>query len=44
MTIDGQVTVTDDKVTADGNLPFAAMILRGKIVDGVRDALEAALA
>ncbi len=44
MKIDGKLTVTDNKVTADGNLPFAALILRGKIVEGVRDALEAALA
>ena len=44
MKIDGRLTVTEDKVTADGNLPFAALILRGKIVDGVRDALESALA
>ena len=44
MKIDGKLTVTEDAVTADGNLPFAALVLKGKIVDGVRDALQTALA
>ncbi len=44
MKINGKVTVTEDKVQADGNLPFAALVLKSKITDGIRDALQAALA
>ena len=44
MKIDGQVTVTEDKVLADGHLPIAALLLKSKIVDGVRGALQDALA
>ena len=42
--INGQITVEEDKVTVDGELPFAAMMFKGKISSGIQEALEKTLA
>ena len=42
--IDGTLTVEDDLVRMEGNLPFAAMMFKGKISDSIRVALEKAIA
>jgi hypothetical protein len=42
--IDGTLTVEDDVVTLQGNLPLAAMIFKGRITESMRGALERALA
>jgi hypothetical protein len=42
--IDGTLTVEEDLVKMQGNLPFAAMIFKGKISDSIRAALEKAIA
>ena len=42
--IDGTLTVEDESVKMDGNLPFAAMMFKGKISDSIRVALEKAIA
>lgn len=40
MKIDGTLTVEEELVKMDGNLPFAAMMFKGKISDTIRVALE----
>ena len=42
--IDGTLTVREDSVRMEGNLPFAAMMFKGKITDSIRTALEKAMA
>jgi hypothetical protein len=42
--IDGRLAVEDDKIALDGNLPFSAMIFKGKIESSIRDELEKVLA
>jgi putative polyhydroxyalkanoate system protein len=42
--ISGKLAVYEDKVVMNGELPFSAMVFKGKIVGGIRDALEKALA
>jgi hypothetical protein len=38
--IEGRVTVEDDRLTVDGNLPFSAMMFKGKIESSLREELE----
>lgn len=40
MKVKGQMNVEDDAVNIDGDLPFAAMMFKGKIEKDVREALE----
>ena len=42
--IDGKMTVAEDNVQMDGELPFAAMMFKGKIASGIQEALEKVLA
>lgn len=42
--IDGTLTVEEQVVKMDGNLPFAAMMFKGKISDSIKVALEKAIA
>jgi len=42
--INGKMTVAEDNVQMDGELPFAAMMFKGKIASGIQEALEKALA
>ena len=42
--IDGSLDVEADKVSMKGNLPFAAMMFKGKIENDIKAALEKALA
>ena len=42
--IDGTLTVDEELVTMEGNLPFAAMIFKGKISNQIKLALEKAIA
>ena len=42
--IDGKLTVAEESVKMEGNLPFAAMMFKGKISDSIRVALEKAVA
>ncbi len=35
--IKGVMAVTDDKISVDGEIPFAAMLFKGKIEEGFRD-------
>ena len=44
MKFSGQLTVAEDRVLADGDLPLAALMLKGQIANGVKQALQAALA
>lgn len=41
--IAGALTVTNDAVKVDGDLPFAAAMFKGKIEQGFRDMVEKAL-
>jgi hypothetical protein len=41
--VTGKMTVEDDRVLLRGELPFSAMIFKGKIVGGIQDALAKAL-
>ncbi len=43
ITIKGRISVESDKVRVDGDIPFAALMFKGKIVDGIKDALTQAL-
>ena len=36
----GEVTVADDKLLVDGELPFAAMMFKGKIESSIKEQLE----
>ena len=42
--IEGAMAVEEDRVKMDGEIPFAAMMFKGKIVDSIRGALEKAVA
>ena len=42
--VDGTLTVEDQLVLMEGNLPFAAMMFKGKISDSIKIALEKAIA
>lgn len=42
--VDGKLTVEDEVVKMDGNLPFAAMMFKGKISNSIKVALEKAIA
>ena len=44
ITVDGKLTVEDEVVKMEGNLPFAAMMFKGKISDSIKVALEKAIA
>ena len=41
--VDGTLTVEEESVRMEGNLPFAAMMFKGKIESGIRDALTRVL-
>ena len=38
--IDGRLAVEDDRIALDGNLPFSAMMFKGKIESSLRDELQ----
>ncbi len=38
--IDGKISVLDDKLAIEGELPFAAMMFKGKIESEMREQLE----
>ena len=38
--IEGRVAVEDDRLAVDGNLPFSAMMFKGKIESSIREELE----
>ena len=40
----GAMTVADDGVKVDGDIPFAAVMFKGKIEQGFRDMVDKALA
>ena len=42
--ISGQMEVFDDKVALQGDIPFSAMMFKGKISSGIKEGLERALA
>lgn len=42
--IKGLMNVTDDKIAVDGDIPFAAMMFKGKIEQGFRDMVEKVIA
>ena len=42
--ITGKITLQEDKVQLEGELPFAAMMFKGKIEQGIREQLGALLA
>jgi len=42
--IKGKLTIEEDKVVLDGEIPLSAMMFKGKITGGVKEALEKALA
>ncbi|MCA9196443.1 MAG: polyhydroxyalkanoic acid system family protein [Planctomycetales bacterium] len=42
--IDGKLDVQEDKICMSGNLPFAAMMFKGKIESQIKAALEKTLA
>ncbi len=42
--VDGTLTVEEEVVKMDGNLPFAAMMFKGKISNSIKVALEKAIA
>lgn len=42
--VDGTLTVEEALVRMDGNLPFAAMMFKGKISQSIKVALEKAIA
>jgi hypothetical protein len=37
------MTVEDDRVVFQGDLPFSAMVFKGKISSGIQEALQKAL-
>jgi hypothetical protein len=41
--ISGSMTVEDDRVVFQGDLPFSAMVFKGKISSGIQEALQKAL-
>jgi putative polyhydroxyalkanoate system protein len=38
--IKGTIAATENELNLDGELPFSAMMFRGKIEDGIREQLE----
>jgi putative polyhydroxyalkanoate system protein len=44
MSVKGDIAIEPDQVKVNGNLPFAAMMFKGKIEQMVRDELEKLLA
>jgi putative polyhydroxyalkanoate system protein len=42
--ISGKMTVENDRIVMDGELPFSAMMFKNKIVGGIQEALQKALA
>ncbi len=42
--IDGKISVLDDKLAIEGDLPFAAMMFKGKIESEMRGQLEKLMA
>src|SRR4029079_9519024 len=40
ISIDGGITVADNELDLAGNLPFAAMMFKGKIESEIRESLE----
>ena len=42
--LDGGITVDEKELNVDGNLPFSAMMFRGKIESTIREELERLLA
>ena len=44
ITIKGKMTVEEENVELDGDLPFSAMMFKGKISDSIKVALEKAIA
>ena len=42
--VDGTLTVEEQLVRMEGNLPFAAMMFKGKISESIKVALEKAIA
>jgi hypothetical protein len=42
--VDGTLTVEEEVVKMEGNLPFAAMMFKSKISDSIKVALEKAIA
>lgn len=42
--INGKMVVFEDRVQVDGEVPFAAVMFKGKISDSIREGLEKALA
>ncbi|HEX2476288.1 MAG TPA: polyhydroxyalkanoic acid system family protein [Lacipirellulaceae bacterium] len=42
--LDGGITVGEQELNVDGNLPFSAMMFRGKIESTIREELERLLA
>lgn len=38
--LSGKITVTDDALVMDGELPFTAMMFKGKIESAIREQLE----
>jgi hypothetical protein len=41
--ITGRITVLEEKVVLQGDIPFSAMMFKGKITSGIQDALQKAL-
>jgi putative polyhydroxyalkanoate system protein len=44
MNVDGRVAVEDERLAVDGNLPFSAMMFKGKIESTIRGELEKLMA
>jgi hypothetical protein len=41
--IDGRITVSDNNLAVDGDLPFTAIMFKGKIESSIREQLERVL-
>lgn len=42
--VKGEIAALEDRVALNGELPMAAMIFKGKIISGIQEALQKALA
>jgi hypothetical protein len=42
--VEGKMTVLDDRIVLNGEIPFSAMMFKGKIAGGIKEALEKAVA
>ena len=42
--VSGRMSVAEDTVALDGEIPFSAMMFKGKIANGMKEALEKVLA